>query len=67
MEGNHRSAELCRKLLAQQALVYGLSQEVSVKPSNMGVVEVDPDRESDDEDLDVLERMRRDRARTMGA
>lgn len=38
-----------------------------MKPSNMGVVEVDPDRESDDEDLDVLERMRRDRARTMGA
>jgi hypothetical protein len=29
LEGNHRSAELCRKILAQHVLVYGLAQEVA--------------------------------------
>lgn len=28
LEGDHRSAEVCRKLLAQQARVYGLDAEV---------------------------------------
>jgi hypothetical protein len=61
LDGNYRAAELCRKLLAQMALVYGLAQEVSLAGTRADVVEVDP--EPDDEDLDVLARMRADRAR----
>lgn len=63
LEGNHRSAELCRKLLAQMALVYSLRQEVSVAGTRPDAVEVDPDRDPDDEGLDVLARMPADRAR----
>ena len=63
LDGNHRSAELCRKILAQQVLVYGLAQEISLAGTRADVVEVDPEPDPDeDEDLDVLERMRRDRA-----
>ena len=62
LEGNYRSAELCRKMLAQHVLVYGLAQEVSSAGTRADVVEVEP-AEDDDGDLDVLARMRRDRAR----
>lgn len=65
LEGNHRSAELCRKLLAQQAPVYGLGQQVLVVGTKLDAVEVDPDP-ADDDGLDVLARMRRDRARALG-
>ncbi|MDR3656935.1 MAG: hypothetical protein P4L48_15120 [Mycobacterium sp.] len=30
LDGNHRSAELCRKLLGQHAQIYGLAKEVSL-------------------------------------
>jgi hypothetical protein len=64
LEGNHRSAELCRKLLAQHVLVYGLAQEVSLAGTRADAVEVEPEPDpDDDEDLDVLARMRADRAR----
>jgi hypothetical protein len=64
LDGDHRSAELCRKLLAQMALVYGLQQEVSVAGTRAEAVEVDPEPDPvDDEGLDVLARMRADRAR----
>jgi hypothetical protein len=67
LDGNHRSAELCRKILAQHVLVYGLAQEVSLAGTRADAVEVDPERDpDDDEGLDVLERMRRDRARAYG-
>jgi hypothetical protein len=62
LEGNHRSAELCRKILAQHVLVYGLAQEVCLAGTRADAVESEPDP-GDDERLDVLERMRRDRAR----
>jgi hypothetical protein len=63
LEGNHRSAELCRKILAQHVLVYGLAQEVSLAGTRADAVEVEPEPgPEDDEDLDVLARMRRDRA-----
>ena len=68
LEGNHRSAELCRKILAQHVLVYGLAQEVSVAGTRADAVEVEPDdSQLDDDDLDVLARMRRDHARALGA
>ncbi|WP_322859251.1 hypothetical protein U8D42_03250 [Mycobacterium europaeum] len=64
LDGNHRSAELCRKILAQHVLVYGLAQDVSLAGTPADAVEVELEREfDDDDDLDVLERMRRDRAR----
>jgi hypothetical protein len=61
LEGNHRSAELCRKILAQHVLVYGLAQDVSVAGTQRDVVEVEPEP-ADDEGLDVLEQLRRARA-----
>jgi len=64
LEGNYRSAELCRKMLAQHVLVYGLAQEVSSAGTRADAVEVEPEPDpDDDEGLDVLARMRRDRAR----
>lgn len=59
LEGNYRSAELCRNLLGQQAQVYGLSQDVSlVAGTPAGVVEVEPD----EPDMDELARLRAKRA-----
>ena len=66
LEGNHRSAELCRKILAQHVLVYGLAQEVSLAGTRAGAVEVDPEPDPDEGGLDVLARMRADRARASG-
>lgn len=64
LDGNHRSAEVCRKLLAHMAQVYGLHEQVSLADTRPDAVEVEPELESvDDEDLDVLAGMRRDRAR----
>jgi hypothetical protein len=66
--GNHRSAELCRKILAQHVLVYGLAQEVSLAGTRADAVEVDPEPNPDDpEGLNVLVRMRADRAGADGA
>ncbi|MGD1257710.1 hypothetical protein ACKUT9_26175 [Mycobacterium seoulense] len=42
LDGNHRSAEVCRKILAQQVLVYGLGQEVSIAGAQPDAVEFDP-------------------------
>lgn len=68
LEGNHRSAELCRKILAQHVLVYGLGQEVPVAGTRADAVEVDPEPEpDDDEGMDLLARMRREHARALGA
>ena len=56
LDGNYRSAELCRKLLGQQAQVYGLAREVSlIGGTPAGVVEVEPD-------MDELARLRAKRA-----
>ena len=64
LEGNHRSAELCRKMLAQHVLVYGLAHQVPLAGTRADAVEIDPEPDpDDDEGLDVLARMRRDRAR----
>ncbi len=60
LEGNHRSAELCRKLLGQQAQVYGLAKEVSLAGGTpTGVVEVEPV----EADMDELAKLRAARAR----
>jgi hypothetical protein len=59
LEGNHRSAELCRKLLGQQAQVYGLAQEVGLAGGTLtGVLEVEPV----EPDMDELARLRAMRA-----
>jgi hypothetical protein len=59
LDGNHRSAELCRKLLGQQAQVYGLAQEVALAGGTpTGAVEVEPE----DSDMDELARLRAKRA-----
>ena len=61
--GNHRSAELCRKLLGQQAQVYGLAKEVSLAGSTpTGAVEVEPV----EPDMDELAKLRAARARAYG-
>lgn len=68
LEGNHRSAELCRKILAQHVLVYGLAREVCLAGTRADAVEVDQEPDpADDEGLDVLARMRADRARAEAA
>ena len=55
LDGNHRSAELCRKLLGQQAQVYGLAQEVALAAGTQsGAVEVEPV----EPDMDELARLR---------
>jgi hypothetical protein len=54
---------LCRKLLAQQAQVYGSAQEVSLAAATpTGVVEVEPD----EPDMDELAKLRAARARAYG-
>ncbi|AGP64940.1 hypothetical protein OEM_34050 [Mycobacterium intracellulare subsp. yongonense 05-1390] len=61
MEGIHRSAELCHKLFAQQALVYGLGQQVPAVGTKLDAMEVDQDDDGDG--MDVLACMRADRVR----
>ncbi len=59
LDGNHRSAELCRKLLGQQAQVYGLAQVVALAAGGpTGAVEVEPL----EPDMDELARLRAKRA-----
>lgn len=49
---DHRSAELCRKLLANQARVYGLGQDLGQPlPAATPVL---PDQDDDDDDLSRL-------------
>ena len=60
LDGNYRAAELCRKILTQQAQVYGLAQEVSLAGGTpAGAVEVEPP----EADMDELARLRAARAR----
>lgn len=69
LDGNHRSAELCRKLLANMALVYGLHQEIRGVATQLDAVEAEtvPEGGDTDEDgLDLLARMRMDHARALG-
>ena len=62
LELDYKSAEICRKILAAQALVYGLTHNAdSVAGTRADAVEVEP--EPDDEGLNELERLRRNRAR----
>lgn len=56
IDGDHRSSEICRKLLAQQARVYGLSTEVDPLPAPTPTQQpVDP---GEDEPQDELSRLR---------
>lgn len=60
---DHRSAELCRKLLANQARVYGLGVDVPL-PAPTATLAHDHDDQDDDED--DLSRLRAKRHRTTG-
>ena len=64
LEGNHRSAELCRKLLAHQATVYGLGQGGSLPPGTRTDDVEEP--EPNEADMDELAKLRAARARANG-
>lgn len=61
LDGNHRSAEICRKLLGQFAQVYGLTQQAVSVAGGTRRDAVEP--ESDDSQLDELAKLRAARAR----
>ncbi|MEB4208758.1 hypothetical protein [Mycobacterium sp. 94-17] len=67
LDGNHRSAELCRKLLAHMATVYGLGQEdvpdVSVERANDRREALAHIVEPVEDQLDALAQLRAARAR----
>ena len=63
---DHRSAELCRKLLAGQAKVYGLGQDAGHPFEAATTVLVDQDA-ADDDEPNELERLRAKRNRTGGS
>lgn len=69
LDGDYRAAELCRKLLAQWATVFGLGQEVCAPATKLDAVEPpepEPEPETGKDGLDMLARMRRDHARALG-
>jgi hypothetical protein len=47
LEGDHRSAELCRKLLAQQVRVYGLGVDADPLPPSTLTVDIDDDAQDE--------------------
>jgi len=65
LDGDHKSAEVCRKILAQQARMYGIDEPVGGLSSNMLDV-VDSDAATDplneQEPMDELARLRALRA-----
>jgi hypothetical protein len=61
LKGDHRSAEICRKILAQQAGVYGIGAESLKLPAGTRADAVEPDR--DDDGQDELARLRAARAK----
>lgn len=64
LEGDHKSAEVCRKILAQQARMYGIDEPVSGLTNNMGVVDSDAETDplNEQEPMDELARLRAQRA-----
>lgn len=64
VEGDHKSAEICRKILAQQASMYQLDHSLEGLTSNMGAVDQDDDTDplNEQEPMDELARLRAARA-----
>ena len=60
LNGHYRSAEICRKLLGQQARVYGLGAEVSPLPAPTSAT---PVGDESDEPEDELSKLRAARTR----
>lgn len=63
LKGDHRSAEICRRMLAQQARLYGL--DADVLPSLPAPTSTTGVGDEDEEPADELDRLRRAR-RTSG-
>jgi hypothetical protein len=61
---SHKSAEVCRKILAQQARMYGIDEPVGGLANNMGVVDTDEETNplNEQEPQDELARLRAIRA-----
>jgi hypothetical protein len=59
LRGDHRSAEICRKILAQQARLQGLEAELTPLPAPTAPVEVD--EEVSQEPTDELSKLRAQR------
>lgn len=64
LDGDHKSAEVCRKILAQQARMYGIDEPVKGLSNNMGVVDNDDETNplNEQEPMDELARLRAIRA-----
>jgi hypothetical protein len=64
LDGDHKSAEVCRKILAQQARMYGIDEPISGLTNNMGVVDSDNETDplNEQEPMDELARLRAQRA-----
>lgn len=64
LDGDHKSAEICRKLLAQQARMYGIDEVTHVSPNRMGIVDSDGETDplNEQEPMDELARLRAARA-----
>lgn len=56
LDGDYRSADLCRKLLGQMARVYGIGADVSPLPAPTPIAEPDP--ADDDGPQDELSKLR---------
>jgi len=63
LEGNYRSAEVCRKILGHQATVYGVGCDGAL-PAGTRADAVEP--EPDDGELDELAKLRAARAQAYG-
>ena len=63
LDGDHKSAEICRKILAQQARMYGVD-EISLPNNGMGVVDSDQETDplNEQDPMDELARLRALRA-----
>lgn len=63
LDGDHKSAEVCRKILTQQARMYGIDEPFNLT-NNMGVVDTDNETDplNEQEPLDELARLRAQRA-----
>jgi hypothetical protein len=64
LDGDHKSAEVCRKILAQQARMYGIDEPIPGLTNNMGVVDSDDETDplNEQEPMDELARLRAQRA-----
>lgn len=63
LDGDHKSAEVCRKILAAQARMYGIEDQLSLA-NGMGIVDTDNETDplNEQEPMDELAKLRAHRA-----